>query len=69
VLEGKFLILDSVSTMLVYNSPEEIERLIHALIIKCRKWRMKTILLAIENAKQDKIVETISQFCDSVAKI
>ena len=68
-LEGKFLVLDSVSTMLVYNSPAEVERLIHTLIIKSREWRMKTILLAIENQKQNTIVETISQFCDSVAKI
>lgn len=64
-----FLILDSVSTLLVYNEPAAIEKLIHALIGKINKFRARGVIIMVQSKEHEGAIQTISQFCDKVAMI
>jgi KaiC/GvpD/RAD55 family RecA-like ATPase len=65
----KFIILDSVSTLLVYNKVPEVEKLIHALIEKVNKFKAEGILVMVKSKEHMGVIQTISQFCDRVAEI
>lgn len=64
-----FIILDSVSTLLVYNEPREVERFIHSLAGKANASKTKLILFMMKSNDKSGIVDTISQFCTKVAAI
>ncbi len=65
----KFIILDSVSTLLVYNETPQVEKLIHTLIEKVNKFKAKGILVMVKSKEHTGVIQTISQFCDRVAEI
>ncbi|MFH1225149.1 MAG: hypothetical protein V1676_05085 [Candidatus Diapherotrites archaeon] len=65
----KFLILDSVSTLLVYNSAEGVKKFTHSLIGKANQNRVKGVLIFVRSDEYSGILQTISQFCDKVVKI
>jgi len=64
----KFVIVDSLSTLLVYNKPGIVEKFVHSIAGKARAWKAKGIFLMVEN-KQDKVIKTIAQFCDQTIEI
>ncbi len=64
-----FLILDSVSTMLVYNNENATVRFIHYLITELRKCKVSGIILSLEKDMEKKIIDNIVTFCDKVIKI
>ena len=70
-LEGKgaVMIVDSVSTMLVYNESSTIEKFIHALLEKVNSFDSSGILLSSDYGEHEAITTTISQFVDKVIKI
>jgi archaellum biogenesis ATPase FlaH len=62
--EGKkFIIVDSVSTLFVYNKERVVERFIHSLSGKIRAWKAKGVFILAE-ATSEEIVNVLSQFCD-----
>lgn len=65
----KFLIVDSVATLLVYNDVEAVEKLIHAMVGKVNEWDMQTVLLMVLSEETKGFVQIIGQFCDKVANI
>ena len=64
-----FILMDSLSTLLMYNKPEIAERFSHYLITKIKDYELNTILLSIDEDKSNKIIGILSQFCDGVIKI
>jgi len=69
-IEGnKFLVLDSISTLAIYNDTETVEKLVHALTGKLREWDVKGILLSIEADEYKNLIGTVSQFCDKVTEV
>ncbi len=69
-VEGnKFLVLDSISTLAIYNDTEAVEKLVHALAGKLREWDVKGIFLSIEADEYKNLIGTVSQFCDKVTEI
>lgn len=65
----KFLIVDSVATLLVYNDVEAVEKLVHALVGKANEWDTQTVLLMVLSGETRGFVQIIGQFCDKVANI
>ncbi len=66
---GSFLIVDSVSTLLIYNEPKEVEKLIHVLVGKANSFNSRLVLLMVDSKEHEGIIETIGQFCTRVIKI
>jgi len=63
---GKYsvVILDSVSTLRVYHSPEVIEKFIHFLVTKLRQLALGGVLIAVTDSQTKDMIPVISQFCD-----
>lgn len=67
--EEKFLFLDSLSTLLIYNDPRAVAKFAHLLTEKMRRWGTSGSLLTVEmNAERD-VVSQLAPFCDKVVKI
>ena len=69
VSNQKFFILDSISTLLVYNSPSSVEKFCHTVIVKNRNENVVSLFLMIESEEHHSVVETLSQFVDNVRTI
>ncbi|MDD5163008.1 MAG: ATPase domain-containing protein [Candidatus ainarchaeum sp.] len=66
--KNRFLVFDSLSTLLVYNKPAVIARFVHSLTSKARSWKAKAIFLMIQG-KEDEITKIIAQFCDETIEL
>ncbi|MFA4955989.1 MAG: hypothetical protein WC556_03330 [Candidatus Methanoperedens sp.] len=64
--EGKFLFLDSLSTLLIYNSPNITSKFAHFLTVKLRQWKITGILITLEKETDEKLLSLISQFADKI---
>ncbi len=63
--KGSFLFLDSVTTMLLYNSAKSVATFIHFLTLKIRYYKMGGVIVSLEDEEETKyILSQISQFCD-----
>lgn len=69
VSNQKFLIVDSISTLLVYNSPQSVEKFCHTVIAKNRNENVIGLFLMIESEDHHDVVETLAQFVDNVIAI
>jgi KaiC/GvpD/RAD55 family RecA-like ATPase len=66
--QTRFLVFDSLSTLLVYNKPGVVARFAHSLASKIRAWKAKGIFLIIQE-KDEKITKIIAQFCDEAIEL
>ncbi len=62
------LIIDSIATLLVYNNETAVEKFTHALSQKMSDWKVQGVFLTTDSTSQ-KIIDTLSQFCDNVASL
>lgn len=60
----KFLFIDSVSTLLVYNSPQAVEKFCHTVISKNRNASTLVVLLALDAAEHKNVLDSLHQFVD-----
>ena len=60
----KFLFIDSVSTLLVYNSPQAVEKFCHTVISKNRNSSTVVVLLALDTAEHKNVLDSLHQFVD-----
>lgn len=65
---SQLLLLDSVSTLLVYNDSGPVEKLLHALMGRLNKMNVAGIFLMAKSDEHEDIIQTISQFCDKVVE-
>ena len=67
--EDKFLVLDSLSTLLIYNESKVVAKFAHLFTEKMRRWGTSGILLTVDmNAERD-VVSQLAPFCDKVVKL
>jgi hypothetical protein len=67
--DDKFIFLDSLSTLLIYNDPRAVAKFAHLLTEKMRRWNTSGSLLTVEmNAERD-VVSQLAPFCDKVVKM
>lgn len=64
-----WLLLDSISTLLVFNSPEALLQFLHFLIGRLRVLQFNGIIFTVEGSVEEKTLSTIRQFCDMVIKL
>jgi KaiC/GvpD/RAD55 family RecA-like ATPase len=70
MVEGeKFLFLDSLSTLLIYNSAGNVIKFSHFLTTRMREWNLKGILMSLKKDARKELIENIAQFCDSVVRL
>ncbi len=67
--ENKTLILDTLSTLMLYNNAETVGKFMHAVTGKLRNWGVKSVILTMEEETDKEIISQISQFVDKVVKI
>ena len=61
-----FLIMDSLSTMLVYNNENATVRFIHYLTTQLRKCKVAGVIFSLEKDIEKKMLDDITMFCDKV---
>ena len=66
--ENKFIILDSLTTMLVYNKPGAVEKFVHSLSGKIKAWNANGVFILMDTADKE-IISTLAQFCDKVVTL
>lgn len=66
---GPIIVFDSISTLLVYNDPKAVEKLVHVLVGQANSVSSRLILLMVNSREHEGTIETIGQFCTKVAKI
>jgi len=64
--EDRFIFLDSLSALLIYNSPNITSKFAHFLTVKLRQWKTKGILITLEKETDDKLLSLLSQFADKI---
>lgn len=63
--EGKLLIFDTLSTLMLYNDDEVVGKFAHSIASKIREWGVKSIMLTLEEETDEQVISQLSQFCDS----
>ncbi len=64
-----FFIFDSVSTLLLYNRPQSVEKFVHLLVGKTRGEGIKGFLIIVKSKENAGIIETLTQFVDKSIEI
>lgn len=67
--ESRFLVFDSMSTLLVYYDIEPVGKFAHFMIGMIRKWKLKGVMLMIESEEKRGAIDMLSLFCDKVIKV
>ncbi|MDF1556677.1 MAG: hypothetical protein P1P80_00635 [ANME-2 cluster archaeon] len=62
--DNKFLFLDSLSTLLLYNNTGGVAKFIHFLTGKLRSWNLDGIFLSLELESDADFLAQLSLFCD-----
>ena len=63
--EKKFVLLDSLSTLLIYNKSGTVARFVHFLSNKMRSLKVKGVILSLEKEQEKDLLSDLSQFCDA----
>lgn len=61
----KFFVLDSLSTLMIYNGERTVERFVHSLGEKLRAMGFKSVFIIMEGTRPE-IMNVLSQFTDKV---
>jgi KaiC/GvpD/RAD55 family RecA-like ATPase len=59
------IIIDSISSLLLYNNPEAVKKFLHLMISKSQSLKVSVILLGIEEKDYEGFYKIVSQFVDS----
>ncbi len=63
---NKFIFLDALSTLLIYNESGTIAKFSHFLINKIKLLGLRGVVMSVEKEMDEKLLAQIEQFCDKV---
>lgn len=63
----RFFILDSLSTMLIYNAEKTVERFAHRLSEMLRSQGFQSVFIIMDETRPE-VINVLSQFCDKVIR-
>ena len=66
--EIKFVFVDSVSTLLIYNDSKSVARFCHSVTEKLRSMSLPAALVLVEMEEGKDVVAQLAQFCDAYVK-
>src|SRR3989338_10210134 len=61
----KFLVFDSLNTLAIFNKPATVARFIHFLAGKMREWKVKGVIITLENETEQALLDELTQFSDA----
>ena len=67
--KNKFIFLDSLSTLLIYNSFDVVAKFIHFIISRLRLLGLVGIILSIEKQIDRKMLNILIEMCDRVVEV
>ena len=65
----RFLILDSLSTLSVYNGSQTVAELAHGLITKLRIQKIAAALILVEKQAGEELLDNVKPLCDDVLRV
>lgn len=65
----KFVFVDSLSTLSIYNNPEVMLKFIHYLTGKMRLWNLNGIIISLHGEADKKLIAELSQFVDKMIEV
>ncbi|MCK4491418.1 MAG: hypothetical protein KAU03_02260, partial [Candidatus Altiarchaeales archaeon] len=65
----RFLILDSLSSLLIYNKVHFISRFLHSFTAELRPWNLNGVIICVGGEFEPDTLRTFSGFCDEVIEI
>ncbi len=67
--EKKFIFIDSLSSLLIYNTDKSVKEFTHYMINKIRLENLTGVILSIEKREAEDIIRTISPMCDTEIRL
>ncbi|MGC8993464.1 MAG: DUF7504 family protein [Candidatus Aenigmatarchaeota archaeon] len=67
--ENKFLLLDSISTLLIYNNFETVAKFIHFIISRLRVFGLIGLIVSIEKLLDEKMINILIEMCDEAIEV
>jgi len=64
-----WLLLDSIATLLVFNSPDSLLEFLHFLLGRLRVLGFDGVIFTVREGIDAKVISTIRQFCDEIIKL
>ena len=61
----RFVFFDSLSTLLLYNNPPSVAQFIHFLSGRMHVWKVKGIIISLQNKKDQELIDSLLPFCDT----
>jgi KaiC/GvpD/RAD55 family RecA-like ATPase len=65
---NKFIFIDSITTMLIYNKPSVFAMFIHSIMTRMRTYGISGLLISLQSETNKEIRAEILQLCDKVIK-
>ena len=62
--QPKFVLLDSLSSLLIYNDQTAVEELTHRIINKIRHEKVGGVILSIKQKEAEALTKTLAPMCD-----
>ena len=60
----KFIVLDSLSTLLLYNDIKTVEKFAHSLVNNARKSNISVAIMSPKEKSEEDVLAIVTQFCD-----
>lgn len=65
----KFVLFDSVSTLLIYNDSKSVSRFCHVCAERLRSWGLPAAFISVEVGEGMDMIAQLAQFCDCYLKV
>ena len=63
-IEEKFIFVDSINTLQLFNMPGTVARFVYFLAGKIREWKIKGVIISIKKGTDLTLLNELAQFCD-----
>jgi len=67
--KSKFLILDSISTLLIYNDFETVAKFVHFIVSRLRIFELIGLIISVEKLLDERMINILMEMCDEVIEI
>lgn len=67
--QNKFLYLDSLSTLLIYNDIDTIVKFVHFLTTRIRLFGIVGIIMCVEKRMDERLFNILSEICDIIVEV
>jgi archaellum biogenesis ATPase FlaH len=67
--ENKFIFIDSLSTLLIYNSFDVVAKFVHFIVSRLRLFGLVGILISIEKQIDEKMTNILIEMCDEIVEV